>query len=719
MIDAAPFANVPSEPGGRPGPTSPVAPPATAATTSTAVGPRLDAQHPWPGLAAFDEFSRAYFHGREGEIEELARRVEQMPLVVLFSKSGLGKTSLLRAGLLPRLRERRFLPVYVRLVFHPDAPALVDQLRDALRATLAAERVDTPPPGPTESLWRYLHRSGLEFWSAQNFLVTPLFVLDQFEEVFTLGAAHPAAVARFAADFGDLAENRIPPGLESTEDMQTRAMPYKLLVSLREDFLPELEGWRAAIPSLGRSRMRLLPLTPAQALDAVLGSGGHLMDEPLARRIVDFVAAAQGSSPSPVGPAAPADAAPELTNARAIEIEPALLSLFCRGLNEQRLRAGQARFDDALLDGAKQGILADYYRGCFEGMPEPVARWVATELITEKGYRNSVAKDDATPAHLSEAQLRTLIDRRLLRVEERYGAQRIELTHDLLTRVVREARDRLREADARAEAERRAAADRAALELRLAAERDAERQAAREQALAVEAAAARRFKRLASGLAVALVFAAIATALAVWQTRAARQSALAEASERARAEEQRQYAEQQRQLAEQQRQLAEQQRQLADERLRRITDSIGMKQAVLAGDRERIRAYLDASRERRAVAAAAPGAAAATTATTPLFGASARSAGYKNPQGQTIFFYSLMPAQAWREKAMREVAVVTYRMDHPTFQNGLLATGRESGFTARYTGWGCLTNVVVLVEYVDPNRPADITEYDMCAALGN
>ena len=70
------------------------------------------------------------------------------------------------------------------------------------------------------------------------------------------------------------------------------------------------------------------------------------------------------------------------------------------------------------------------------------------------------------------------------------------------------------------------------------------------------------------------------------------------------------------------------------------------------------------------------------------------------------------------EELRREVAVITYRMDHPSFQNSLLATGPESGFNASYTGWGCLSNVVVLMEYIDPDRPAEIAAYNMCQALG-
>src|SRR4029450_2158489 len=129
------------------------------------------------------------------------------------------------------------------------------------------------------------------------------------------------------------------------------------------------------------------------------------------------------------------------------EIEPALLSLFCRGLNEQRKRQGKPHFDAALLDGAGQSIISDYYASCVESLPDAAGRFIETDLITEKGFRNSYAKEDAVPGRLTQDQLNLLIQRRLLRVEERYGAERIELTHDLLTRAVREHRDRRRAAE--------------------------------------------------------------------------------------------------------------------------------------------------------------------------------------------------------------------------------------------------------------------------------
>ena len=65
----------------------------------------VDPSNPWLGLASFTEETRQYFFGREAEVAELARRVQRKLLTVLFGQSGLGKTSILRAGLVPRLRE--------------------------------------------------------------------------------------------------------------------------------------------------------------------------------------------------------------------------------------------------------------------------------------------------------------------------------------------------------------------------------------------------------------------------------------------------------------------------------------------------------------------------------------------------------------------------------------------------------------------------------------
>ncbi len=62
----------------------------------------VDDKHPWPGLASFREQDKNYFKGREPDIEILLTLVNRERLTVLFGVSGLGKSSLLQAGLFPR-----------------------------------------------------------------------------------------------------------------------------------------------------------------------------------------------------------------------------------------------------------------------------------------------------------------------------------------------------------------------------------------------------------------------------------------------------------------------------------------------------------------------------------------------------------------------------------------------------------------------------------------
>src|SRR5689334_3774213 len=121
----------------------------------------IDQQHPWLGLHAFTEQLQQYFYGRESEAEELFRRVNRKPLTVLFGQSGLGKTSLLRAGLFPRMRKAGCLPVAIRLDHAPQAPELATQIITALRAAVSAAGAHLSEPSSSAqdatTLWEFFH----------------------------------------------------------------------------------------------------------------------------------------------------------------------------------------------------------------------------------------------------------------------------------------------------------------------------------------------------------------------------------------------------------------------------------------------------------------------------------------------------------------------------------------------------------------------------------
>ena len=404
--------------------------------------PTIDEQNPWPGLREFNEAAERFFNGRGEESAALDRLVTQAPLTVLFGASGLGKTSLLQAGLFPLLRKEHFLPVYLRFDWRGGSAPLIEQARSELQAQIASQHVDAPAWIANESLWEYLHRNQLELWSPENYRLTPVLVLDQFEELFTIGAEHAEPVDQLKIDLADLIENRVPGarsrGLLDDDQVSNRLsldrQRYKVVVSFREDFLPVMESLKRTIPSIMRNRLRLLPMSGTQAFKAVHETAPHLADADMAWRIVGFVAGR--------------DESPEVVQSSAgdLAVEPALLSLVCAGLNERRRDQEKARFDRQLLDGTGQAIVEDFYRIKMADMPSELHRFLQRQLITERGYRKPCDLDDAIRVHgVRKRDLELLVDRRLLRIEPVRGTDRIELTHDLLTPVVRRDRDADRE----------------------------------------------------------------------------------------------------------------------------------------------------------------------------------------------------------------------------------------------------------------------------------
>ena len=152
------------------------------------------AQHPWLGLDSFTEETKQYFHGRDEEVAELARRVQRTVLTVLFGQSGLGKTSILRAGIVPRLRPLGFCPVYVRVDYSADAPSPSEQIKQAIfRATETSGEWSRPGAAiEGESLWEFLHHRDDVLRDADGKELLPLLIFDQFEEIFTLAQADEA-----------------------------------------------------------------------------------------------------------------------------------------------------------------------------------------------------------------------------------------------------------------------------------------------------------------------------------------------------------------------------------------------------------------------------------------------------------------------------------------------------------------------------------------------
>lgn len=164
--------------------------------TTTGEG-ELAPDNPYPGLATFDESQAADFHGREAVVEELCRRFDDpgARLVVVAGASGTGKSSVLRAGLVPAVRAGGIegSDRWAVAVMTPGSDP-IDSLAEALAeigtradADPAAVLRDPPPtaPGPDPITAAIGEALGPD--------AELLLVIDQFEEVFTIpsGSSDP------------------------------------------------------------------------------------------------------------------------------------------------------------------------------------------------------------------------------------------------------------------------------------------------------------------------------------------------------------------------------------------------------------------------------------------------------------------------------------------------------------------------------------------------
>lgn len=393
----------------------------TAAEQATVAPEPLSAgrRRPYLGAAAFREDDADLFFGRDDDRVELERLVRHNLVTVLFSASGLGKTSLLRAGLFPALCNEVF-PIPLRIDPSNATRPLFGSLRDVVRKEagrrhIELELADVPDTAAPRELFR-----GLYCWSRRQQLLEPLLVVDQFEELFQLDRQQRQ---RVIDELADLANPRDRTAHDVVAEAGRSGPRPRLLLSLREDYLAHLEDLKTSIPAIMRSRYRLLPMTGLQAKDAIVKPAPDLVSSQVADTIIQIVTKqARGDSPKPLDE---------------IEVEPSLLSMFCLELDRLREEQDLPEITEKLTESSKDPIVKRFYDSGFEGLDHAakLREFVEEELVIEPGRRTTIAVAAAERYGVTDADLRRLEQRRLVRIESRFNARHVELIHDLVVEV--------------------------------------------------------------------------------------------------------------------------------------------------------------------------------------------------------------------------------------------------------------------------------------------
>ncbi|MCP4439854.1 MAG: hypothetical protein GY810_12995 [Aureispira sp.] len=229
----------------------------------------------YPGIRSFETNEQHLFNGRALESRELYSMIKVRRSVVLFAKSGIGKTSMLNAGVIPLLEQDHFYAVKAR--FQNTGYAPVETVKQVIeQGGYINQNLIKKYTKGEPTLWELL--KACEFQQNRESAI-PVFVFDQFEEFFSHSQADQAAFIKAVADVINerLPEKQrqefraLPRGKRTKADLEWYSpIDMKIVFSIRSDRLSFLDDLSDDIPLILHSRYHLKPLKHQQARDAIV-----------------------------------------------------------------------------------------------------------------------------------------------------------------------------------------------------------------------------------------------------------------------------------------------------------------------------------------------------------------------------------------------------------------------------------------------------------------
>jgi tetratricopeptide (TPR) repeat protein len=378
--------------------------------------PRAVISEPYPGPRPFNRSEREIFFGRDEEISDLADLCMSYQVVVLYSQSGAGKSSLVRAGLRPELvRQRvRILPaVRVGGTSHLQAAELqAAGTNNNIYITNTLAALFGNKADQTKSLAQHL--SSDHFKGSGSRRPRHAILFDQFEELFT------AYLDRWKEREGFFFQ--VKEALKA--DPELRA-----IFVIREERLADLDTYCELVPTNFRIRYRLERLKEDAALLAIQRPpqkfGWTIADEDAKKLIANLrrIKVKAGTS---------------VKEAEGEYVEPVHLQVVCQDIWQKRDGGSSDKVlhvPDAVQDIDR--ALSSYYdaalqRAVNEGNVREarIRNWLERELITPRGTRGFVYRGSKTTEGLPNTALDILEREHIVRSEPRAGDSWYELTHD-------------------------------------------------------------------------------------------------------------------------------------------------------------------------------------------------------------------------------------------------------------------------------------------------
>lgn len=358
--------------------------------------------------------------GRNREIDDLYYLLSAERIVMLHSPSGAGKTSLIQAGLIPRLKERFDVWGPTRVSQLPSANSSATVNRYIRSAVLGFEQQIPAEGRHTEEQFAEITLADYVA-SRREESKNIVLIFDQFEEILT---ADPLAIDAKREFFKQLGELLLDPRIWA-------------LFAMREDYLPALDPYVEQVPTHLKNWFRLDLLRRDKATEAMTETakeGGRQFDQEAVTELVTDLATMKVQQPDG-----------SFASQKGLYVEPLQLQVVCRRLWEQ-MPENKETIDRAEIEqsGDVTNALADYYAAEVARLADGDVRiernlreWVGERLITPDGIRSQVLRGAGNSEGLDNALVASLVNTHLVRGEQREGATWYELAHDRLIEPIR------------------------------------------------------------------------------------------------------------------------------------------------------------------------------------------------------------------------------------------------------------------------------------------
>lgn len=411
--------------------------------------------NPWKAFQPYDEGSAANFKGREENVRELSSIILKNQTSVCYAESGIGKSSLINAGLKPVFRQKNLFPVDVLFteekLCKPDFDFdgfVISRILDTIEEqnSLAKgfrfelkqiKKFDSPELKSMDeklsksSLWWILHTRSISFQAyGMDINFSPILIFDQFEEIFNNNVKEEFIVGFFnwfQKTSASCMPSEIEERLNELNIEEISELPdwnqCKFVFSLRQDAMGILDYWitqRMSVPALKTNRYCLRALTREQAMRVITEQGVDTLNL-AAEQIIDEIAEKNSDS-----------------------VPAILLSVFCSRLFDKSATLSdgtkaQVRKED--VSANRLTLIRDFYEYLLgkAGIKEKHIRIIEDCLVSEstgKRKRTESEHPRLESIGFNEHYKTKLLNCYLISRTTIEGTEYIEISHDKVAEVI-------------------------------------------------------------------------------------------------------------------------------------------------------------------------------------------------------------------------------------------------------------------------------------------